>query len=279
MTENTKQVSEAAEYIRSESLINPSVAVVLGSGLGDLAEDLPDSISIPYKSIPHFSASCVPGHLGNLVLCEAWGLGIAFMQGRFHYYEGLSMAEVAFPVRVLNALGAKTIIVTNASGGISEGLKPGSFMIIEDHINLMGANPLIGIPQTDYGRDRFVDMTCAYDPDYIDLAIKASMEAGVPAKRGVFAAMPGPCYETPAEIKVLKAMGADAVSMSTVPEVIMARYLGMRVLGISLVSNRAAGLSKEGPRHGEVLEIARDSLGDFDRLLSAILAKISQLLP
>jgi len=253
--------------------------VVLGSGLGNLAEDLPGSVTIPYKSIPHFSASSVPGHSGNLILCEAWGLGIAFMQGRFHYYEGLSMAEVAFPVRVLNALGAKVIIVTNASGGISEGLIPGSFMIIEDHINLMRANPLIGIPQTDDGLDRFVDMTCAYDPRYIDLAVSAGMEACVPVMRGVLAALPGPCYETPAEINMLKSMGADAVSMSTVPEVIMARYLGMKVLGISLVSNRAAGLSKNGPRHGEVLEIAQSSLSDFDKLLSAILAKISQLLP
>lgn len=252
--------------------------MILGSGLGSLAENLPDSTTIPYKSIPHFSSSSVPGHTGNLVLCEVWGTGIAFMQGRFHYYEGLSMAEVAFPVRVLNALGVKNLIVTNASGGISDGLVPGSFVIIEDHINLMGANPLIGVPQTDGVRDRFVDMTCAYDPDYIDLAIKASKEAGVPAKRGVLAALSGPCYETPAEIMMLKSIGADAVSMSTVPEVIMARYLGMKVLGISLVSNRAAGLSKEGPRHGEVLEIARESSGDFDRLLSIILAKISQLL-
>jgi purine-nucleoside phosphorylase len=279
LTEYTKQVSKAAEYIRSESLIRPLVAVVLGSGLGSLAEDRPDSITIPYKSIPYFSASSVPGHSGNLVLCEAWGLGIAFMQGRFHFYEGLSMAEIAFPVRVLNALGANNIIVTNASGGISEGLKPGSFMIIEDHINLMGANPLIGIPQTDDGLDRFVDMTCAYDPGYIELAVNAGKEAGVPVRRGVLAALPGPCYETPAEIMMLKSMGADAVSMSTVPEVIMARYLGMKVLGISLISNRAAGLSKEGPSHGEVLDIARESRGEFDRLLSAILAEISQLLP
>jgi len=189
------------------------------------------------------------------------------------------MDEVTFPVRVLNALGAKSIIVTNASGGISHGLELGSFMIIEDHINLMGANPLVGIPQTDDGRDRFVDMTCAYDPDYIDLAVKAGKEASIPVKRGVLAAMSGPSYETPAEIMMLKSMGADAVSMSTVPEVIMARYLGMKVLGISLISNRAAGLSKAGPRHGEVLEIARESRDYFDRLLSAMLAKISQLLP
>lgn len=253
--------------------------MILGSGLGNMAEDLPDSITIPYNSIPHFSASSVPGHSGNLVLCEAWGLGIAFMQGRFHYYEGLSMVEVAFPVHVLNALGAKSIIVTNASGGISEGLEPGSFMIIKDHINLMGSNPLIGIPQTEDGRDRFVDMTCAYDPGYIDLAVRTSKKAGVPVRRGVLAALSGPSYETPAEIMMLKSMGVDAVCMSTVPEVITSRYLGMKVLGISLISNRAAGLSKEGPRHGEVLDIARESRGEFNRLLSAILAEISQLLP
>ena len=189
------------------------------------------------------------------------------------------MAEVTFPVRVLNALGAKSIIVTNASGGISHGLEPGSFMIIEDHINLMGVNPLIGVPQTEDGRDRFVDMVGAYDPEYIDIAVEAANKAGVTAQKGVLAAMPGPCYETPAEIKMLKAIGADAVSMSTVPEVIMARYIGMKVLGISLVSNRAAGLSKEGFHHMEVIEIARKSRVDFDRILSAILAKISQLLP
>lgn len=279
MTEYAKQVSKAAEYIRSKSLIRPSVAVVLGSGLGNLAEDLPHSITIPYKSIPHFSASSVPGHSGNLVLCEEWGMSVVFMQGRFHFYEGLSMAEVAFPVHVLNALGAMNIIVTNASGGITEEFEPGSFMIIEDHINLIGTNPLIGIPQADDGRDRFVDMTCAYDPGYIDLAVRTAKEAGVPARSGVLAALSGPCYETPAEIKMLKSMGADAVSMSTVPEVITARYLGMKVLGVSLITNRAAGLSNIGPRHGEVLEIARESRGDFYRLLSAILAKISQILP
>ncbi len=279
MTKYTSQVSEAADYIRSKSPIRPSVAVVLGSGLGSLAQVLPDRTTIPYKSIPHFSTSSVPGHAGNLVLCEAFGRGIGVLQGRFHFYEGLSMAEVTFPVRVLNVLGATSIIVTNASGGISDGLEPGSFMIIEDHINLMGTNPLIGVPQAEDGRDRFVDMVGAYDAEYIDLAVNAASRAGVKAQKGVLAAMTGPCYETSAEIKMLKAIGADAVSMSTIPEVIMARYLGMKVLGISLVSNRAAGLSKDGFHHTEVLEIAQESSSDFDRLLSEILAKISQLLP
>lgn len=258
-------------FLEREGLDRVDVALMLGSGLNPLVDDLPLERTIPYSSIPHFPSTTTEGHSGNLHIGQYKTLSLAVLEGRFHYYEGRSMSEVVSPVRLASALGAGILLVTNAAGGINPELKRGDFLIIRDHINLMGTNPLIGMQETP-GINRFPDMSVAYSEVLRQVAREACAAVPLPVHEGVLAAVPGPCYETPAEVRMLRLLGADAVSMSTVPEVIMARALGMAVLGVSLISNRGAGLEERVLDHGEVIEAGREKRRAASALLRAILS-------
>lgn len=270
----TDSVFQAAHAIGQRTASRPRVAVVLGSGLGDFAEELGGAIKIPYCEIPNFPVSTAIGHAGNLLIGKFENLTLAVMQGRAHYYEGNSFAQVAFPVRVLHELGVRAVVLTNAAGGINREYDRGALVAIRDHINLMGGSPLIG-PNDDELGPRFPDMTYAYDREYRKLALDAAKILGIELQEGIYAAMHGPSYETPAEIQMLARMGADLVGMSTVPEVIAARHMSLRVLAISCVTNMAAGLSGERINHEEVLETGRRVKGTFLELLRAVLPKIA----
>lgn len=246
------------------------VGMVLGSGLGDYADSLENATVIPYSDIPHMPVSRVSGHAGNLVAGTKAGRRIVAMQGRAHLYEGRSPHEVAFGVRLMAALGARTLVITNAAGGISPAFVPGDLMAISDQLNLTGTSSLIG-PNDERLGDRFVDMTAAFDPELIDTARKVASSLGFELQRGVYAGLLGPAYETPAEVRMLRALGADAVGMSTVLEVLAARHLGLRVLGISCISNLAAGLAGGPLSHDEVKETAGAVRTRFESLLTGIL--------
>ncbi|KPK17779.1 MAG: purine nucleoside phosphorylase [Myxococcales bacterium SG8_38] len=262
-------LDQAVDAVRSRAG-KPDVAMVLGSGLGDYAHALEDAHAIPYAEIPRMPLSSVSGHAGNLVTGRKAGKQIIVMQGRTHLYEGRSAAEVAFGVRLMGRLGAETLIVTNAAGGISSELQPGDLMAITDQLNLTGTSCLIG-PNDDLLGTRFVDMTEAFAPDLIEVASRVAGDLGFELKRGVYAGLLGPAYETPAEVRMLRTLGADVVGMSTVLEVLAARHMKMRVLGISCVSNLAAGLSSGPLSHQEVEETARRVQSRFRALLSGIL--------
>jgi purine-nucleoside phosphorylase len=245
---------EAVRFVQSHTALRPTVGLVLGSGLGAFARSLEKATAIPYGEIKHFPASTAVGHTGELVIGHSQGVPVAVMSGRAHVYEGYSFQEVVFPVRVLGRLGVKTLILTNAAGSVNVNYKPGELMVISDHINLMGSNPMIGPNEDELGQ-RFFDMSEAYDPRLREIAEKACWKAGVTVRKGVYLALSGPSYETPAEIRMLRTLGADAVGMSTVPEVIAARHMGIRVLGISCITNMAAGVTKKPLDHREVLEV------------------------
>ncbi len=252
----------------------PEIAVVLGSGLGAFAEELTDPGVIPYADIPNFPRSTAIGHAGRLIVGKLGDLTLAVMQGRVHQYEGYSSREAAFPVRVLGRLGVKSLVLTNAAGGINAAYSPGALVLISDHINLQGTNPLNGPNDERFG-PRFPDLSEAYCSGYRRLALDAARETGIELKEGVYAALPGPSYETPSEIRYLRTIGADLVGMSTVPEVIVARHMRIPVLAISCVTNLAAGLSAGAINHDEVLqtgECARDTLL---ALLTAVLPRIA----
>jgi purine-nucleoside phosphorylase len=249
------------------------IAMVLGSGLGSYASTLEEALAIPYGEIPHMPLSSVSGHAGHLVIGEKAGKRVAAMQGRTHLYEGYSAREVAFGARLMAALGARALIVTNAAGGISPSLRSGDLMVITDQLNLTGTSSLIGPSDARLG-PRFVDMTAAFDPDLIETASEVAMGLGFELKRGVYAGLLGPAYETPAEVRMLRTLGADAVGMSTVHEVLAARQMGLRVLGISCISNLAAGISKGPLSHEEVERIASRVRARFESLLSGILESI-----
>jgi purine-nucleoside phosphorylase len=249
------------------------IAMVLGSGLGSYASTLDGARAIPYGEIPHMPLSSVSGHAGNLVIGEKAGKRIAAMQGRAHLYEGYSAHEVAFGARLMAVLGAKALIVTNAAGGISASLRSGDLMGITDQLNLTGTSSLIGPSDARCG-PRFVDMTAAFDPELIEIASEAATVLGFELKRGVYAGMLGPAYETPAEVRMLRRLGADAVGMSTVHEVLAARQMGLRVLGISCISNLAAGISKGPLSHEEVERTASRVRSRFESLLSGVLEQI-----
>jgi purine-nucleoside phosphorylase len=251
----------------------PEIAVVLGSGLGAFAEDLKDSVVIPYGDIPNFPRSTAVGHAGRLVVGKIGDLTVAAMQGRVHQYEGYSSREAAFPVRVLGQLGVKSLVVTNAAGGINPDYTKGALVLIGDHINLQGNSPLNGPNDERFG-PRFPDMSEPYCRNYRLIAQNAARELGIELKEGVYAALCGPSYETPAEIRYLRTIGADLVGMSTVPEVIVARHMGIHVLAISCVTNMAAGLSESEINHAEVLETAERVRGTFLALLTAILPRV-----
>lgn len=265
------KVQAAAERLRAFGV--PDVAIVLGSGLGDFADGLHDARTTPYGEIPHWPASAVIGHAGKLVVGTLRGKKVAALSGRAHYYEGHDLRTVTFGTRVLGVLGVKTIILTNAAGGINTDFKPGTLMVIDDHINLLGSSPLIG-PNEDRFGPRFPDMTEVYSKRLRKIADEAARAAGVPVAHGVYVALHGPSYETPAEIRFLRTIGADAVGMSTVPEALVARHMGMEVLGISCITNPAAGVLPEPLRHDEVMEVARRVKGEFSTLLEGIVERL-----
>ncbi len=265
-------VEEAAAFLRDRLGEVPTIAVVLGSGLGAFADRLEGATRVAYTAIPHWPASTIVGHAGTLVCGEAARHQVLTLAGRAHFYEGHDLATATFATRVLGRLGVKTLVLTNAAGGINTSFAPGTLMVIDDHINLMGSNPLVG-PNDDRFGVRFPDMTHVYAPRLRALADEAAGASGVAVRHGVYVGLHGPSYETPAEIRFLRTIGADAVGMSTVPEAIVARHMGLDVLGISCITNPAAGVLPEPLHHDEVMEVARRVSGEFMALLEAIIAR------
>ena len=247
------RLDEAADYVRSRAPQKPRVGVILGSGLGAFGDSLEGAVAVPYAEIPHFPASTVVGHGGALVLGRCRGVPVAVMKGRVHFYEGYSLEQVVFPARVMGRLGIQTLVVTNAAGAVNKAYAPGELMVIEDHINLLG-NPMVG-PNPEALGERFFDMSEPYDRGLRDAAEAACAAAGVRSHRGVYLALTGPSFETPAEIRAFRTLGADAVGMSTVPEVIAARHMGIRIVGLSCLTNMAAGVLEQKLDHREVLEV------------------------
>jgi len=268
-----EQVQSAAERIRLMSKAFPATAVVLGSGLGGFASSLDRAASIPYSDIPNWPVSNVVGHEGRLVIGEAAGRPIAALSGRAHFYEGHDLRTVTFGTRVLGVLGVKTLILTNAAGGINSGFAPGDLMVIDDHINLLGSSPLTGPNDERFGV-RFPDLTNVYSPRLRHLTDEVAAAQGLTLRHGVYAACHGPSYETPAEVRYLRTIGADAVGMSTVPEAIVARHMGIDVLGISCITNFAAGVLPQPLNHDEVLETAKRVRDTFIALLNGVIAGI-----
>ena len=268
------QAGEAADFIRSKTPHQPRIGLVLGSGLGAFADDLDDRVKIPYSTIPNFPISSAEGHAGNLAIGKVAGVPVAAMQGRVHYYEGHSMLRVTFPMRVFWRLGIKGVLLTNAAGGIGPELKPGCLVVLKDHINLQGTNALIGANEYRFG-PRFPDMSEAYAKDWRTLTLEQGKLQGVDVHEGVYAAMSGPSYETPAEIRFLRIIGADVVGMSTVAEVVVARHCGMKVLAISVVTNMAAGILDQPINHAEVLEIGHRIKGQFAGLLRNLIPRLA----
>lgn len=266
-------MTSTLSFLRERITRAPSALVILGSGLGPAAERIQDPVEIPYGEIPGFPPATVTGHAGRLIAGILNGVEVLAMQGRFHLYEGRDPAEVVLPVRVAAALGVRTLVVSNAAGGVRPGMAAGDLMLISDHLNLTGRNPLIGavVP----GEQRFPDMSEPYDGEYRRIARETALELGIPLEEGVYAGLLGPNYETPAEVRMLRTLGADAVGMSTVSEVIVARALGLRVLGISLISNLAAGLAPGTLSHDEVMEAGERVAGRFTHLLHELLPRLA----
>ena len=267
-----KRINDAAEKVLAVCG-QAEIGIILGSGLGDYAEALEDAVKLPYSEIPGFPRSTVAGHAGMWCCGTLHGKRVVMMQGRFHYYEGYSMKDVTLPVRVMQKIGVKTLIVTNAAGGVNMGYHPGDLMVIGDMFSLTAQNPLIG-PKLDEFGPRFPDMSCAFDKELRALAHECAGEQGFALREGVYAQMTGPTYETPAEIRMLRTLGADAVGMSTVPEVVVARHGGMRVLGVSCITNMAAGILDQPLNHAEVTETANRVKGQFRALLDAVVEKM-----
>lgn len=272
MMDEMKRIDEAAVKVLAVCG-KADIGVILGSGLGDYAEALEDAVKLPYSEIPGFPRSTVAGHAGMWCCGTLYGKRVVMMQGRFHYYEGYGMKDVTLPVRVMQKIGVKTLIVTNAAGGVNLGYHPGELMVIGDIFSMTAQNPLIG-PNLDAFGPRFPDMSCAFDKELRALAHECANEQGFALREGVYAQMTGPTYETPAEIRMLRTLGADAVGMSTVPEVIVARHGGMRVLGISCITNMAAGILDQPLNHAEVTETANRVKGQFRNLLDRIIEKM-----
>lgn len=272
MMDEMKRIDEAAAKVLAVCG-KADIGVILGSGLGDYAEALEDAAKLPYSEIPGFPRSTVAGHAGMWCCGTLYGKRVVMMQGRFHYYEGYGMKDVTLPVRVMQKIGVKTLIVTNAAGGVNLDYHPGELMVIGDMFSMTAQNPLIG-PNLDAFGPRFPDMSCAFDKELRALAHECANEQGFALREGVYAQMTGPTYETPAEIRMLRTLGADAVGMSTVPEVIVARHGGMRVLGISCITNMAAGILDQPLNHAEVTETANRVKGQFRNLLDRIIEKM-----
>ena len=260
-------VKESKEFLEAKLAgFKPEIALIVGSGLGGVAGMVTKPVTIPYADIPHFPQPSVAGHAGQMIFGELAGKRLMVLSGRFHYYEGRSLTEIVYPIHVLDALGAKILIVTNAAGGINPTFNPGDLMIIEDHINFMGINPLIGLREN--GGIKFLDMTQAYSTRLREKLDAAAEKLQAPLRRGVYLAGTGPTYETPAEVKAFAWLGADAVGMSTVPEVIMARYHNLEVVGISCITNLAAGISGKKVSHEEVLEVGKVAQVKLAKLLT-----------
>lgn len=266
-------IKEAVSFIEPKLAEKPTLGLVLGSGLGVLADEIENPVVIPYHEIPGFTVSTVVGHKGQLVIGKLEGKQVVAMQGRFHYYEGHGLEAVTFPIRVMKALGVDTIIVTNAAGGINENYRPGDLMLIRDHINMTFRNPLIG-PNDETLGVRFPDMSEAYSRRLRAVAKEVAGEQGIELQEGVYVGLLGPSYETPAEIRMLRILGGDAVGMSTVPEVIVARHMNMQVLGISCISNMAAGILEQPLSHDEVMETTEKVKAQFLALVHGIVAKL-----
>jgi purine-nucleoside phosphorylase len=269
------RASEASRYILAKAQSRtPRVAVVLGSGLGGVADAVEGGVEIPYSEIPHFVGSTVEGHDGKLIVGSCGGVDVALMKGRFHFYEGYSMEEVTLPVRVFSLMGTRSLILTNAAGGTATHLVPGSLMAITDHINMMGENPLRGPNDERFG-PRFPDMTSVYAPACIEAAHEVAREIGVVLFEGVYMALRGPSYETPAEIRMMRKLGADAVGMSTVPEATVARHCGMQVLAISCITNVAAGMTSAGIDHSEVMTIGKRAGKQLAELIIRVVPRLA----
>ncbi len=269
-----ERVEHAAREIRARWNQDPRVALVLGSGLGAFADDLQDSVAVSYQDVPGFARSTVEGHQGRLVMGMIESVPVIVMQGRFHSYEGYSLSEVVFPIRTFGLLGIKSLVLTNAAGGINVGFDQGALMIINDHLNLMCVNPLRGPNDERFGQ-RFPDMSEVYARDYQEIAVEESHKMNLELRRGIYAALSGPSYETPAEVRMLRTLGADAVGMSTVPEAIVARQMGIKVLGISCITNMAAGVIGEPINHEEVVETGARVHETFKELLRRVIPRLS----
>ncbi len=267
------RAEQAARTIRSRTELKPQLALILGSGLGGFADEFVEAVAIPYGEIPGFATSTAEGHAGRLVIGKVGTVAVVAMQGRVHFYEGYSLEEVTFPIRVFKLLGVKRLVLTNAAGGIDIELNQGALMVISDHLNLMGVNPLRGSNDERFG-PRFPDLSEAYSRKLQEQAVDEAHKLGVDLRRGIYAALAGPSYETPAEIHMLRGLGADAVGMSTVPETIVARHMGIDVLGISCITNMAAGISDEPINHAEVMETGRRVRETFTKLLRGIISRL-----
>ena len=268
------RAEHAARTIRARTNHEPRVALILGSGLGALADDFQDAVKIPYEEIPGFVSSTAQGHAGQLVVGTLENIPVVAMQGRVHYYEGYSLEQVTFPVRTFKLLGIRTLILTNAAGGINIEFNQGALMVLSDHLNLMGVNPLLGPNDEKFG-PRFPDMSEVYSRQLQELVVEEARAMGTEVRRGVYAALSGPSYETPAEIHMFRTFGADAVGMSTVPEAIVARHMGMDVLGISCITNMAAGIGDEPINHEEVMETGNRVRDTFGGLLKRVVVRLS----
>jgi purine-nucleoside phosphorylase len=275
MTDQFKLADAAAQFVLKKTPLRPKIALVLGSGLGAFADSLTDAARIPYVEIPTFPRSTAIGHAGQMVIGNAGSVPVAAMQGRAHLYEGYSAQEVTFPIRVFARMGIRAVILTNAAGGINLNYSQGALVLLRDHINLQGTNPLVG-PNDDRFGVRFPDMSRAYDRDYRQIASEEAGKLGIPRHEGVYAGLLGPSYETPAEIEYLRRIGADLVGMSTVAEVIAARHLEMKVLAISCVTNMAAGILDQPLSHAEVMETGERVKTIFEALLRAVLPRIAE---
>ena len=267
------RIRSAADFILSRVSIRPTIGMVLGSGLGDFADTLEDAVRIPYAEIPNFPVPTAPGHVGAMVFGKKQGKEVVVLQGRIHFYEGLSQQQITLPIRVLAAMGIKLLVLTNAAGGVNLSFGPGTLMMISDHINYSGANPLVGPNLDDFG-PRFPDVSDLYTKALRDAVKDAAKQAGIEVREGVYMMFSGPNYETPAEVRMAKIVGADAVGMSTVPEALVAGHCGMEVIGISCITNIAAGLSDQKLDHSEVLEIASRVHDTFQSLLDVILRTV-----
>lgn len=266
-------LSDSVDFIRNKiGAFEPEIGIVLGSGLGELADEYCE-IAIPYSEIPGFEASTVSGHKSRLVFAEINGKKVVMMQGRFHYYEGHPIQKVVFPIKVMKKLGVKTIILTNAAGGVNPAFNPSDLMIITDHINHMNVNPLIGSNDNEMG-ERFPDMSEVYSPELVELTKKTAAKLGIDVQEGVYMALTGPSYETPAEVRMARIVGADAVGMSTVPEAIVAKWAGMNVIGISCICNSAAGVSTVALSHADVIHAAGIAKERFKKLVKEIIKGI-----
>lgn len=273
MLQLSEKVNETVNYIYTKTEYKPETAIVLGSGLGQLGEKLQQVCIIPYKELPFWKSSTAPGHSGRLLFGLLGGTPIVCMQGRLHYYEGYTMEEITYPIRVMARLGIKNLLLSNAAGGINTDFLPGDLMLITDHINFLGRNPLMGPNEADFGV-RFCDMSYAYHPELRQIALQAAQELGQRLQQGVYVAATGPSYETPAEIRMFRMCGASAVGMSTVPEVIVANHCGLRVLGISCITNMAAGVLNQPLTEQEVLETGEKSGAAFQALMTRIVEKL-----